>query len=115
MSEIPEAVRVALDGLRSLGGDDLMKQMVSVFIEYSAGRVQALQTAADSGNLTGVAEAAHSLKGSSRQLGLTAMADACLAAEHAAKQGDGVTTQTLAAAVHEEYTAAAQWLRDATA
>jgi len=115
VSDIPEPVRAALDGLQSLGGADLVKQMVAVFIEYSAGRVRALQGAADEGDLHAVAEAAHALKGSSRQLGLTAMADACLAVEQSAKQGDLAQTQTLAAAVHETYTAAAEWLQSATA
>jgi HPt (histidine-containing phosphotransfer) domain-containing protein len=113
--EIPEPVLTALDGLRALGGDDLVRQMVTVFVEYSAGRIRALQGAADSGDLTGVAEAAHALKGSSRQLGLNAMADACLAAEQAAKQGDLAAVQTQAAAVHETYTTAAEWLKAATA
>lgn len=115
MSEIPEPVHAALDSLRSLGGDDLVRQMVTVFIEYSAGRVRAMQGAADAGDLTGVSEAAHALKGSSRQLGLNDMADACLAAEVAAKKGDAASLQTLAAAVHETYTTAADWLKAATA
>ena len=115
MQEIPETVRTALDGLRTLGGDDLVRQMAVVFIEYSGERIGALQAAVESGNLTTVAEAAHSLKGSSRQLGLTEMADACLAVEQAAKQGDLTAAQTLAAAVHETYTAAAEWLKTATA
>ena len=115
MTDIPESVRVALDGLRTLGGDDLVKQMATVFAEYSAGRVRALQGAAETGDLTGVAEAAHALKGSARQLGLTAMADACQATEEAARRGDGAGLQALAADVHGKYTAAAEWLRIAAA
>jgi HPt (histidine-containing phosphotransfer) domain-containing protein len=115
LTEIPETVRTALDGLRALGGDSLVKQMAAVFVDYSAGRVRALQGAVDSGDLKAVAEAAHALKGSSRQLGLTAMADACQAIEQAAKRGDLASTQTLAAAVHETYTTAAEWLKAAAA
>lgn len=115
LPEIPESVLSALQGLRELGGDDLVRQMAAVFIEYSAGRIRALQGAAESGDLQAVAEAAHALKGSSRQLGLIQMADACLAVEQASKQGKLAETQTLAAAVHETYTAAADWLKAATA
>ena len=115
MSEVPESVRAALDGLRALGGDEILKQMAAVFIEYSAGRVRALQEAADAGDLKGCAEAAHALKGSSRQLGLNAMADACQLVENAAKKGELDATRTAAPAVQEHYTAAAVWLTTATA
>lgn len=115
MTEIPDSLRTALDGLRALGGDALVRQMASVFIEHSAGRVVALQSAADAADATGVAEAAHTLKGSSRQLGLIALADACLAVEQAAKQGNVEQAKTLVAAVHETYAAATDQLRAATA
>lgn len=115
MQEIPEPVRVALDGLRALGGDGLVRQMVAVFNEHSSERIRLLQEAADRGDLKSVAEAAHTLKGSARQLGLIALADACLAVEMAAKGSDLEGTQTLAAAVHETYTTAAEWLTAATA
>lgn len=112
---IPDSTRTALDGLRTLGGDGLVRQMVSIFIEHSAGRIDALRSALDAGDLHGAAGAAHTLKGSSRQLGLSEMADACLALEQACKGGDAASAQTLAAAVHDSYTAAAEQLRAATA
>jgi len=115
VSGTPEATHAALEGLRALGGDSLVRQMVSIFIEHSAGRIDALKSALDAGDLQGAAGAAHTLKGSSRQLGLSAMADACLALEQACKGGDAAAAQTLAAAVHESYTAAADVLRAATA
>lgn len=115
LSEIPESVREALNGLRALGGDEIVKQMAEVFVEYSAGRVRALQGAAETGDVQGCAEAAHALKGSARQLGLNAMADACLAVEMAAKRGDLSATRSFAPAVQNEYTAAADWLKAATA
>lgn len=115
MSAIPETVRAALESLRELGGDDLVKQMVSVFIEYSAGRVRALESAIAIGDLTATAEAAHALKGSSRQLGLTAMADACQAVEMASKKGELDASRALVPTVIETYNAAALTLRAATA
>lgn len=115
VSEIPEPVRTALDGLRSLGGDDLVRQMAAVFIEYSGGRIRALHGAAEAGDLVTCAEAAHALKGSARQLGLLVMADACAAAEMAGKQGDAAAARIHAAAVQESYTTAVEWLKAATA
>ena len=115
MSQIPDDVRVALDGLRALGGDALLKQMVVVFVQHSRDRMDALQGAAAAGDLVGAAAAAHALKGSARQLGLVAMGNACLAVEEACKRGDAATTQTKTAAVHLQYTTAVEWLTSATA
>ncbi|MHB8838950.1 MAG: Hpt domain-containing protein [Gemmatimonadaceae bacterium] len=115
MPEIPDSLKVALDGLRALGGDGLVRQMAGVFIEHSAGRVTALQDALDADDAPGAAAVAHTLKGSSRQLGLSELADACLDVEQACKRGDVAAARTLAAAVHETYTAAAALLRAATA
>jgi len=115
LSEIPDSVRVALEGLRALGGDDLVKQMVVVFIEYSNGRVAALQSAADADDPRGASEAAHALKGSARQLGLMAMADACLAVETVGRTGDAAGTKALTAAVQTSYTTAVKWLESITA
>jgi hypothetical protein len=50
---IPDSTRTALDGLRALGGDGLVQQMVSIFIDHSAGRIAALQSALDAGDLHG--------------------------------------------------------------
>jgi HPt (histidine-containing phosphotransfer) domain-containing protein len=115
VNDIPESVRTALDGLRALGGDGLVRQMATVFIEHSAGRVSALQAALAADDVTAAAEAAHTLKGSSRQLGLLALADACLLVEQASKQGDAATARSHMAAVHTTYTAATELLRAATA
>lgn len=110
LSEMPDSVRVALEGLRSLGGDDLVRQMIAVFLEYSAGRVVVLKAAAGADDPHGASEAAHALKGSARQLGLDALADACLAVEIAGRNGNAAATKTLTAAVQDCYTTAAEWL-----
>lgn len=115
MSEIPDDVRTALDGLRSLGGADLLRQMVTVFIDYSAERIQALQAAVAAGDLVAASAAAHALKGSSRQLGLFGMADACVAVEEASTKGDVAAARTHTAAVYGQYTTAVEWLKAATA
>lgn len=115
VTEIPAEVCTALQGLRSLGGDALLKQMVAVFVEHSRDRMQALEAAVAAGDLAGAASAAHTLKGSARQLGLIAMGDACAAVEQSSKQGDAAATQLHTAAVHTQYTTAVEWLTAATA
>ena len=108
-------MREALDSLRGLGGDSLVRQMVAVFIDYSDGRITTLQSAVAAGDLAGVATAAHTLKGSSRQLGLAALADSCQAVEQASKNGDADAVRALAPAVRETFTLATAWLKAATA
>lgn len=108
-------MRAALDSLRSLGGDALLRQMVQVFVEHSHDRLQSLQAAVEAGDLAAAAAAAHTLKGSARQLGLFAMGDACVAVEQASKQGDAAAAQLHTAAVHTRYTTAVEWLTAATA
>jgi len=46
---------------------------------------------------------------------MLAMGDACVAAEQAAKAGDAAALHVKAAAVHAEYTTAADWLAQLTA
>jgi len=89
--------------------------MVTVFVEHSAGRLGALDAALAASDFVAAAEAAHTLKGSSRQLGLTVLADACLAVEQASKKGDAAGAKTHLAAVHASYTAAKEILSAATA
>lgn len=115
MTEIPDDVRTALEGLRSLGGDALLTQMVAVFVDYSRDRVQALQVAAVAGDLAAAAAAAHTLKGSARQLGLIAMGNACVAVEEASKQGDVAAARSHTADVQTQFTTAVEWLTSATA
>lgn len=115
MNQIPDDVRVALEGLRALGGDALLKQMVVVFVQHSRDRMDSLQGSAAAGDLVGAAAAAHTLKGSARQLGLIAMGNACAAVEEACKRGDVPAAQTQTAAVHVQYTTAVEWLTSATA
>ena len=115
MSEIPAEVTASLEGLRALGGDALLKQMVVVFVDHSRDRLDSLQGSAAAGDLAGAAAAAHTLKGGARQLGLIAMGNACAAVEAACKRGEVAAVQTQTAAVHVEYTTAVEWLTSATA
>lgn len=115
MSQVPDEVCTALEGLRSLGGDALLRQMVKVFVDHSNDRVRALQEAVAAGDLATAGAVAHTLKGSARQLGLVDMGNACVAVEQASKQGDAAATQLHTAAVHTQYTTAVEWLHSATA
>jgi len=79
-----------LAGLRSLGGQALARDLVSLFLEHSREKLTAAHAALDARDLPTVAFAAHALKSSCGQLGVLSMQAACIAAERAASAGDGI-------------------------
>jgi two-component system sensor histidine kinase/response regulator len=85
---LPAEARPAVDELRSIGGDELVREMMGTFVRFAAAQVVRLHDAAAAGDLEGAAVLAHTLKSSARQLGAMPLADACASAELAARGGD---------------------------
>ncbi len=71
MSLEPTVDRAALEKLRTLGGVALLTQMIDLFLENTPKRIAAAQGGEKSGNWYEVERAAHSLKSSAANLGLT--------------------------------------------
>ncbi|MCE2863463.1 MAG: hypothetical protein RIR76_2404 [Verrucomicrobiota bacterium] len=72
-----------LAGLRDLdpaGGDEVVREIATIYLEDTPARLREMEEAAAAGNADRFIRAAHGLKGSSACLGVTAMR---LAAEHA--------------------------------
>ncbi len=61
--------RTALEKLRSLGGEVLVKKMIGLFESYARPLVKLAATDLAAGNLEGVERAAHSLKSSAGNVG----------------------------------------------
>ena len=69
-----------IDALRSLqeeGEDDLLVELIDLFLQDAPGRISALRAAVDAGDWGRVSERAHSLKGSCGSLGAVQMAALC--------------------------------------
>ena len=78
--------QVLLDELRSILEDEF-PVVVATYLQDSSLRVHELQQAFDRGDTAAVRKVAHSLKGSSANLGLIYLAELCCALEDAAREG----------------------------
>ncbi len=79
-----------LQGLRELGeGDqDFLGELIDIYLEDSARLMARIEEAIRQGNADQVREAAHTLKGSSGNLGAVAFSKVCLEMEMAGRAGD---------------------------
>lgn len=85
---IPADARPAVDQLRLIGGDELVREMMSTFVRFASAHVPRLREAAEHGDLEGGTTIAHTLKSSARQLGALQLGEVCASAELAARGGD---------------------------
>lgn len=66
-----------LRGLQDEGDDDLLAELIDLFLEDAPGRVAGMRAAIDCEDWTALASFAHSLKGSCGSLGALQMAEVC--------------------------------------
>ena len=89
--DMPEASLLdpeTLAGLRALdptGGDTVVREIAAIYLEDTPTRLRELEDAANAGHAERFIRAAHSLKGSSASLGVTAMRAAAERIESAAR------------------------------
>lgn len=88
ISETPSDALPAIDEIRHVGGDELVRELAATFLRFAAAHVPRLHEAAEAGDLETGAIIAHTLKSSARQFGAVALGDACASAELAARGGD---------------------------
>ena len=83
--------------LRELGGghDDLLIELIDLFLVDVEQRSSAMLAASDAGDLPALAEAAHALKSGSANLGALALSAECARLEASARGGDAETSATL--------------------
>lgn len=91
MTDLQSALDMrALDELRaSVGGDqEFLTELIDDFLDDAPAQLEALRTAASSGDADTAKRAAHTLKGTSRTFGAGELAGLCQEAEAAAGPGD---------------------------
>lgn len=59
----------ALEKLRQLGGDDFVRRMIDLFIDYAPKRLAAARAGEQAGDLVAIAKGVHPLKSSAGQIG----------------------------------------------
>ena len=115
MADIPAYARPAVDALRTIGGDELVREMMATFLRFADAQVQRLRDAAAASEAEQGAAIAHTLKMSARQMGAVRLGDACDSAELAARGGDAAGLHRSAESVAEAFEAARPWIEELAA
>lgn len=77
----------ALVRLDRIGGDEFVVEMIELFLEHAPGRIAAVRSALDAGDLPAVRQAAHSLKSTAASLGARVVQATAEAIELHARDG----------------------------
>ena len=101
----------ALERLRRIGGADLVRRMIELFLSHAPERVRALRDGADAGDVDAVERAAHMMKSSAGNVGADRLMKAAEAIESAAASGS-IARDVVDQLVHE-YGEAERVLRQA--
>ena len=78
----------ALDALRELGGEDdpgLVRELIEMFLGDAPGRLELIERGLETGDLDVVERAAHTLKGSSANIGAAQLSKICARVEDLAR------------------------------
>jgi HPt (histidine-containing phosphotransfer) domain-containing protein len=86
----------ALRGLQEEGDDDLLGELIDLFLEDSPGRIDGMRDAISREDWPSLASWAHSLKGSCGSLGALHMAELCAHLERLGRSGGGHADAELA-------------------
>lgn len=85
----------AVDRLRSLGGETLVRKIATLFADFGSARVADATTGAATGDLPKVAQAAHALRSSAANVGATGLLAIATDLEQAARANQTDTVPTL--------------------
>ncbi len=107
---IPADARPAVDQLRLIGGDELVREMMATFVRFAGAHIPRLREAAAVGDLEGGATIAHTLKSSARQLGAMHLGEPCASAELAARGGDAAGFVKWSAEVDGAFAETRPWM-----
>jgi signal transduction histidine kinase/DNA-binding response OmpR family regulator len=77
-----------LQGLRDLGGEEMLRELVEMFLDEGQSRLATLRKALEEGDAQSVERVAHTLKGNSVNMGAVRMAALCAELEDVGASGD---------------------------
>jgi two-component system, sensor histidine kinase and response regulator len=92
-----------VENLRELGGSEMISELTEMFFEDSASGLATLQAAVESGDAQTVERVAHTLKGSSGNMGATRMSGVCAEIEASGASGDLARTPELLESLAVEF------------
>jgi HPt (histidine-containing phosphotransfer) domain-containing protein len=97
------AVVESLRQLTPPGEPDVLQEILTLFLNEVPKKIEALRAAVPGGDLTAVQRTAHSLKGSSGNIGARALHDVCRRLDDEAKSGELARVPPLLECVVAEY------------
>jgi len=100
-----------LNELKQIMADDF-DELISIFISDSQIQVDNLRHAINSGNIDDTRRIAHTLKGSSANLGLTILSESCRLLEHKAAESSLENADEILAQIISDYEAAKKTLEE---
>jgi len=83
-----QSENAALDRVRSLGGDQLVSQLATLYLAQTSERIAVVRTALANGDAALIAAAAHGIRSGGAQLGALDVVGACELLEASAESGD---------------------------
>ncbi len=98
--------------LENLGGREFLQTMIQKFVEDSLECVTLIEQAIDNQDLAQIQEAAHGLKGISRNMGATALARVAVDLETACQGEATTTTHSLRATIQDTFQSTRQELEN---
>lgn len=101
----------ALQTIRSIGGSELLRQVVTLFIESTPSLLQDIDAGVRSGDLVRLKIAAHTLKSSAANVGAAVLSDMARRLEAAARDGSLPADLSDPAAVQGEFEATCRALK----
>lgn len=107
---LPPEARPAVEELRSIGGDELVGELMGTFVRFATAHVRHLADAAAQGDLETGATLAHTLKSSARQLGAMQLGEVAASAETAARGGDRAGLLSWSDEVSTAFAGAKAWM-----
>ena len=102
-----------LKELEDMGGREFLQSMVQRFVEDALQCVTLLEQALDSHDLVQIQDAAHGLKGISRNMGADSLAQLAFELEKASKQGNEAALVSLRDTIQDKFQQTRQNLEDA--
>jgi CheY-like chemotaxis protein len=95
--------RAVVENLRQLGGPELVSELVRMFLEDAESRLAALREGVEKNDAGALERTAHTLKGSSGNMGATRMAAVCAELEEAGASRDLGRAPGLLTRLEEEF------------
>jgi HPt (histidine-containing phosphotransfer) domain-containing protein len=92
-----------IENLREIGGQEMISELAEMFLDDARSAIDTLKEAVEGGDARTVRRAAHTLKGSSGNMGAGGMARVCARLEEVGAANDLVDAPGLLARLEEEF------------